>query len=154
MVGWHHQLNGQEFEQVPGDGDGQGSLACCSPWGHKESDRTERLNNSTLQTKHQQNTPFDVHIKHSPGQFTFQAKKQVSTDLTGEKLYQSSSNHNYMKLEINYKKKNGKITDMWRVNSVLQKTNGLMKKSESVLREIKMETECFRIYEMQQSSCM
>ena len=37
--GWiHHQLNGQEFEQVLGDGKGQGSLACCSPWGHKESD--------------------------------------------------------------------------------------------------------------------
>ena len=44
MVGWHHQLDGQEFEQVLGVGDGQGSLACCSPWGHKESDMTERLN--------------------------------------------------------------------------------------------------------------
>ena len=44
MVGWHHQLNGQEFEQAPGVGDGQGSLACCSEWGHKESDTTERLN--------------------------------------------------------------------------------------------------------------
>ena len=41
MVGWHHQLNGHEFEQVPRVGDGQGSLACCSPWGHKESDTTE-----------------------------------------------------------------------------------------------------------------
>ena len=38
MVGWHHWLNGQEFEQTPGDGEGQGSLACCSPWGCKESD--------------------------------------------------------------------------------------------------------------------
>ena len=36
MVGWHHQLNGHEFEQAPGDGEGQGSLVCCSPWGHKE----------------------------------------------------------------------------------------------------------------------
>ena len=35
MVGWHHQLDGHEFEQGPGIGDGQGSLACCSPWGHK-----------------------------------------------------------------------------------------------------------------------
>ena len=41
MVGWHHGLNGYEFEQAPGVGDGQGSLACCSPWGHKESDATE-----------------------------------------------------------------------------------------------------------------
>ena len=41
MVGWHHQLDGHEFEQVPGAGDGQGSLACCSPWGHKDSDTTE-----------------------------------------------------------------------------------------------------------------
>ena len=44
MVGWHHQLNGHEFEQVLGIGDGQGSLACCSSWGHKELDMTEQLN--------------------------------------------------------------------------------------------------------------
>ena len=41
MVGWHHQLNGYKFEQAPGDSKGQGHLACCSPWGRKESDRTE-----------------------------------------------------------------------------------------------------------------
>ena len=46
MVGWHHQLSGHESEQVPGDGEGQGSLACCSPWGHEELDITELLNNS------------------------------------------------------------------------------------------------------------
>ena len=44
MVEWHHQLNGHEFEQPPGVDEGQGSLACCSPWGHKESDMTEWLN--------------------------------------------------------------------------------------------------------------
>ena len=44
MVVWHHQLNGYEFEQTPGDSEGQGSLACCSPRGRKESDRTERQN--------------------------------------------------------------------------------------------------------------
>ena len=41
MVGWHHQLNGHEFGQTPGDGEGQGSLACGSPWGHKEVDTIE-----------------------------------------------------------------------------------------------------------------
>ena len=41
MVGWHHQLNGCEFEQAPGDGEGQGSLVCCGPWGRTESDMTE-----------------------------------------------------------------------------------------------------------------
>ena len=41
MVGWHHQLNGHEFEQIPGHNEGQGNLACCSPWGHKESNTTE-----------------------------------------------------------------------------------------------------------------
>ena len=45
-VGWHHQLNGHEFEQTPGDGEGQGSLLCCSPWGREESDTTELLNSS------------------------------------------------------------------------------------------------------------
>ena len=43
IVGWHHRLNGHEFEQALRDGDGQGSLLCCSPWGHKESDMTEQL---------------------------------------------------------------------------------------------------------------
>ena len=46
MVGCHYRLNGHEFEQALGVGDGQGGLACCSPWGHKESDMVERLNNS------------------------------------------------------------------------------------------------------------
>ena len=44
MVGWYHQLDGHEFEQAPGVGDGQGSLACCNPLGCKESDMTESLN--------------------------------------------------------------------------------------------------------------
>ena len=44
-VGWHYQLTGHEFEQALGDGEGQGSLVCCSPWGCKELHRTERLNN-------------------------------------------------------------------------------------------------------------
>ena len=47
IVGWHYQLDGHEFGQTPGD-EGQGSLACCSPWGHKESDTTDRLNNKQL----------------------------------------------------------------------------------------------------------
>ena len=46
VVEWHRQLDGHEFEQAPGVDDGQGTLACCSPLGHKESDMTERLNNS------------------------------------------------------------------------------------------------------------
>ena len=46
IVGWHHRLSGHEFEQALGVGDEQGSLACCSPWGHKESDTTEWLNST------------------------------------------------------------------------------------------------------------
>ena len=46
MVGWHRQLNGHEFEQTPEDSEGQGSLACCSPWGRRELGRTERVNNT------------------------------------------------------------------------------------------------------------
>ena len=48
VVGWHHQLNGHEFEQALGDGEGQGSLTCCCPCDGKESDMTERLNNAVL----------------------------------------------------------------------------------------------------------
>ena len=49
MVGWLHRLNGHEFKQTARDGEEQGILACCSPWGHKALDTTERLNTSTLQ---------------------------------------------------------------------------------------------------------
>ena len=45
MVGWHHRINVHEFEEAPGDGEGQGSLASCSPWSCKELEKTERLNN-------------------------------------------------------------------------------------------------------------
>ena len=52
MLGWHHPLDGHEFEQAPGLGEEQGSLTCCSPWGRKESDTTEQLNlNSQLNTE-------------------------------------------------------------------------------------------------------
>ena len=47
MVGWLHQFNEHEFEQAPGNGEGQGSLACCSPWGHKESDMIVWQNNNS-----------------------------------------------------------------------------------------------------------
>ena len=48
MVGWHHQLNGHEFEQSPGCSEGQGTLVCCGPWGHKEADITYWLNNNSV----------------------------------------------------------------------------------------------------------
>ena len=48
MVGWYHQLSGCEFEQTLRDGEGLVSLACCNPWGHKQSDTTEQLNNNKM----------------------------------------------------------------------------------------------------------
>ena len=61
MVGRHHQLNEHEFEQTPGDGEGQGGLACCSPWGHKESDTAEQLNHNQSNGRKQRRTkePLD-----------------------------------------------------------------------------------------------
>ena len=60
VVGWHYWLNGHEFEQALGVGNGQGSLACCSPWGSKESDTTERLNWAELRMTYriQENSLF------------------------------------------------------------------------------------------------
>ena len=49
VIGWHHRLNGHEFEQTLGDSEGQGSLVCCSSWGRKELDMTERQNNKFLE---------------------------------------------------------------------------------------------------------
>ena len=61
MVGWHHQLDGHEFQQALGVGDEQGSLVCCSPCGHKESDTTERLNWSEGSSVH---VEIDPHFSH------------------------------------------------------------------------------------------
>ena len=52
MIGRHHRLNGHEFEQAPGDGEGHVSLACYSPWGPKKLDTTEQLNNNVIQQSH------------------------------------------------------------------------------------------------------
>ena len=54
-VGWHHRLDNHKFEQAPGDGEGQGNLACCSSWDCKESDMTEWLNNNKRELGSQQN---------------------------------------------------------------------------------------------------
>ena len=51
MVGWYHRFNGHEFEQAPGDGQGQVKPGVCSPWGYKESDMTEQLNNNNSSTR-------------------------------------------------------------------------------------------------------
>ena len=64
MVGWHHRFNGHEFEQALGDGEGQGSLACCSPWGHKESDMTEQLNNNDMLYPFEKKKIFILRKKH------------------------------------------------------------------------------------------
>ena len=73
MVGWYHRLNRHEFEQAPGDSEGQGNLACCSPWGHKESDTTE-----ATQQQHQQykNLRFSMYLNrlfqlHSKSKFLY-----------------------------------------------------------------------------------
>ena len=65
MVGWHHQLNEHEFKQAPGVGAGQGSLECCSPWGHKELDMTEQLNwtDFNLYSDHKIKKASYIHLK-------------------------------------------------------------------------------------------
>ena len=68
MVAWHHRLDGHEFEQAPGVGDGQGSLACCSPWGRKELDMTEQLNNQEMR-HHSRLLVFRI-LSHSRGDMT------------------------------------------------------------------------------------
>ena len=62
MVGWHHRLHGHEFQQALGDGEEQGNLACCSPWGHKESDMTEQLKSSNKEMDFR-----TYHASRSPG---------------------------------------------------------------------------------------
>ena len=64
-VGWHHRLSGHEFEQTLGDSEGQGSLICCRPWGHKELDTAEQLNNNNTYQKGKDKrsaSPFIPHL--------------------------------------------------------------------------------------------
>ena len=66
MIGWHHQLNGHEFELTLGDSGGQKSQVCCSPRGHKESDTTEQLNNNS----HLPWRPLSSFSEQLPGVYT------------------------------------------------------------------------------------
>ena len=78
MVGWHHWLDGREFEWTPGDGGGQGVLACCDPWGRKESYTTERLNWTEFLTS--RNITGQAHTPEFPcipGQQSLHSSQQV-----------------------------------------------------------------------------
>ena len=80
MVVWHHWLNGHEFEQTLGDGEGQGSLLCCSPWGHKERDTTEQLNNRNNAEWRKEVSSKEVSVNRwgSPGTETLSNHLQVT----------------------------------------------------------------------------
>ena len=80
MVGWHHKLDGHEFEQAPGVGGGQGSLVCCGPWGRKETDTSERWNSNDSRNRRQQ-----IHLrKPARVAFTCALRKAVYRLLTVE----------------------------------------------------------------------
>ena len=100
IVGWCHRLNEHEFKWAPGDGEGQGSLACCSPWGHEELDRTEQLNNiwGIINLSHKLQilsliSVTSIYLKN----YSIQNKnhylriKTEYTILSGETLYNKSS---------------------------------------------------------------
>ena len=66
IVGWHHRFNRHEFEQTLGVGDGQGGLPCCSPWGRKESETTERVNKLTDENSWVVKIPWRRAWQHTP----------------------------------------------------------------------------------------
>ena len=65
MFGWHHRFSGHEFERTLGDGEGEGSLVCCSPCGHKALDTTEQQNYSTLSAGDLQGLPMDTLLQYT-----------------------------------------------------------------------------------------
>ena len=75
MVGWHHQFNGHEFEQTQGDSEGQGSLACCSPPGHREADMILATEQRCLPFS--VCLPVKVRMLHRPGNFEFSDVSQI-----------------------------------------------------------------------------
>ena len=94
MVGWHHQLDGHEFEQDPEVGDGQGSLACCSPWGHKELDTTEQLKWTELKPP----TMVQIRQTHSWLLKTLSEDRRQKNDnvnVQGENSFQTKNSINF-----------------------------------------------------------
>ena len=109
MVGQHRQLVEHEFEQGLGDSEGQGSLACYSPWDHKESDMTQQLNNNwTFHLKAAEYTFFSSAHKHSPGDYILGHKSSLSKFNKIEIISSIFSDHNaetrYQLQEQNCKK--------------------------------------------------
>ena len=90
-VGWHHRLDGHEFEQALGVGDGKGSLACCSPWGHKESDTTEWLDwtDPQLNLEGIEKLNISITIKESGGEKKVRGVKEKYT--TPRKIHQTQT---------------------------------------------------------------
>ena len=81
MVRWHHRLNGHESAQTPGDGDGQAGLACCSPWGHKESDNDSVTSNFP----HAGILNLTTAAKHPSGS-SGHSSQEIRTDLCGPQM--------------------------------------------------------------------
>ena len=112
MVGWHHWLKGHEFEQASWDGEGQGSLLCYSPWGHKESDMTEWLNNNMFFSRARGAFSRIGHILDNILSLSNFKKSEI--------ISKTISNHNTMRLNITTRKKL-KNTNTWRLNNILLK---------------------------------
>ena len=90
MAGWHHWLNGCEFEWTPGDGDGQGGLACCNSWGCKELDTTERLNWTELNRRRRnQEEVARIHRRTNQKKFLMSQVITMLMSLTKSQIYWS-----------------------------------------------------------------
>ena len=95
MVGWHHQLDGHEFEQTPGDGEGQGGLVCCRPWGCKESDTTEWLNNDTANRGQGKAGQLSDSIRSSSGLPNNPSSCPTELPVNQQQLKLQSSNYSF-----------------------------------------------------------
>ena len=91
MVGWHHQLDGHEFDQAPGVGDGQGGLVCSSPWGRKDLDMTERQCKE-IEENNRMGKTRDLFKKIRDTKGTFHAKKEFNK---GQKWYGPNRSRRY-----------------------------------------------------------
>ena len=90
-IGWHHWLNWREFEQIPGDGEGQESLACCSPWGHKKSDTVERLKNNTKFSSWGASCLiWKIQVKLMPNPYFWKKKKKTKQNTELASLFLSN----------------------------------------------------------------
>ena len=150
MVGWHHGLNGHQFEQAPGDGEEQGSLACCSPWGHKESDTIELQKYKDKMTSQVNSTNHLDTVNTNASETVpkkLQRKEPSQTHSIRTKITLISKAYKDTTIKENYSPISLMNTDMKILNKVPSKPNPRVHQKEHIPQSTVIDPKDARIFQ-------